>query len=377
MIVLNDCLNCCGCSACAQRCPLHCITMQEDGMGFLYPKVDEERCVDCGLCEQVCPCLNQGEPQRPILIEAAINTDTAIRIQSSSGGIFTMLAEKVLKQNGVVFGAKFNEKWEVTHDWTETRDGLRIFRGSKYAQSVIGDSYQKAETFLKSGHKVLFSGTPCQITGLLLFLQKEYQNLSTISIACHSVPSPLVWREYLKSLELADITEINFRDKRHGWERYGLCIRQNEADSFFQEYGQNPYMQLFLHGLSTRPSCFKCPSKNGRGRGDIIIGDCWGVSQILPCHSFGSQGVSFMICQTEKGLQTVKEAGIEGVAIPYNQVIQHNGGLTTQSKMPIERAAFWKAFMTEKDKPQVLRRFAKPYLPSFKTRLKNRLFRKR
>jgi coenzyme F420-reducing hydrogenase beta subunit len=174
--------------------------MREDREGFLYPEVDSERCCNCGLCSEVCPVINRREAGKPLYVYAAKSRDEEIRRQSSSGGIFTLLAEKILDENGVVFGARFNENWEVIHDYVETKDELVFFRGSKYVQSRIGESYLQAQQFLEKGRKVLFSGTPCQISGLKFFLGKEYDNLLTVDIVCHGVPSPLVWRMYLNQL---------------------------------------------------------------------------------------------------------------------------------------------------------------------------------
>ena len=137
--------------------------MQEDGEGFLYPIVDQEVCIDCGLCEKVCPVLNQGEERKPLQVYAANNPNEEVRMQSSSGGVFTLLAETIIQEGGVVFGVRFNDDWEVIHDYTETKEGLAAFRGSKYVQSRIGESYCQVERFLKKGRKVLFTGTPCQI----------------------------------------------------------------------------------------------------------------------------------------------------------------------------------------------------------------------
>lgn len=163
MISILDKKKCCGCSACAQRCPKHCIKMIEDSEGFLYPKVDGDTCIDCGLCERVCPIQNPGEDRVPLAVYAAKNPNEVIRRQSSSGGIFTILAEQIIDEGGVVFGAAFNDKWEVEHSYVENKEQLVKFRGSKYVQSRIGESYKDAKSFLKEGRRVLFSGTPCQI----------------------------------------------------------------------------------------------------------------------------------------------------------------------------------------------------------------------
>lgn len=188
MIRIVDKRDCCGCSACVQRCPKHCITLQEDAEGFLYPYVDESSCIDCGLCEKVCPMLHSGEPRKPLVVYAARNRNEKVRLQSSSGGVFTALAETVVHEGGVVFGVCFDEKWEVVHTYADNCDELVKFRGSKYVQSKMGDCYQQVETFLKAGRKVLFSGTPCQIRGLKLFLRKEYENMLAVDVICHGVP---------------------------------------------------------------------------------------------------------------------------------------------------------------------------------------------
>lgn len=344
--------------------------MKVDQIGFLYPQIDADRCISCGLCEEVCPFLKKGETKEPISVDAFVNPNLLVRKQSSSGGVFTMLAESVLNEGGVVFGARFNDDWEVVIDYTESLDGLAVFRGSKYMQGVVGKSFQIAESYLKVGRKVLFSGTPCQISGLHLFLQKEYVNLLTVAIACHSVASPMVWREYLRGLGLKNISDIQFRDKRISWENYGLKIRYNKSKEFFQQYGKNPYMQLFLHGISTRPSCFNCPSKEGKSAADIIIGDCWGISQILPDYQNDHQGTSFVICNTYKGAKALEKDGIKGYPLLYEQVVKHNGGLTVRSVAPAERASFWVEFISEKDKAQVIDRFSRPYTPSIKDKLK-------
>ena len=372
MIALDKNL-CCGCSACAQRCPQQCISMKEDEQGFLYPKIDSDNCISCGLCKEVCPCLNQGETRGPISVEAAINPDSSVRLQSSSGGLFSMLAESVLNDGGVVFGARFNDKWEVEIDCAESLEGLVAFRGSKYLQAKVGESYLKAESFLQTGRQVLFSGTPCQISGLHLFLQKDYENLLTVAIACHSVPSPLVWKEYLKGLKLQNISDIQFRDKRISWEQYGLRIGYDKDKEFFQQYSANPFMLLFLHGIITRPSCFNCPAKEGKSGADIIIGDCWGVSKILPDYPNDHKGTSFVICLTKKGSLAVEKAEVKGLPLQYEQVVKHNGGLTTRYSIPAERASFWDEFVVSDKKNQVIDSYSKPYLPSLKDKVKKYL----
>jgi coenzyme F420-reducing hydrogenase beta subunit len=171
--------------------------MREDDEGFLYPEINDAICIQCSLCEKICPVLVLVNSRKPLYVYAAKNPDEPIRRESSSGGMFTLLAEAVILRGGVVFGARFNEKWEVIHDYTENKEGLAEFRGSKYVQSRIGNTYIQAREFLEAGRVVMFSGVPCQIAGLKGFLQKDYDNLVTVDLVCHGVPSPKVWQRYL------------------------------------------------------------------------------------------------------------------------------------------------------------------------------------
>lgn len=309
MIKIDSKEKCCGCWACVQRCPKHCITMVEDDEGFLYPKVDSSLCIDCSLCEKVCPVINQGEPRIPDVVYAAKNLNEEIRMASSSGGIFTLLAEEVIAKGGVVFGARFNEEWDVVHDYTETIEGLSAFRGSKYVQSRVGKCYSQVEEFLKKGRKVLFSGTPCQIAGLKRFLRKEYDNLLTVDFICHGVPSPGIWREYLKEETTrqcggkntvlshpvlngrdARIESISFRNKSLGWKKFSFALTFSVSDGHGEKnsvllsepLNKNIFLRGFLADLYLRPSCYACPSKSFKSGSDITIGDFWGVQHVMP-----------------------------------------------------------------------------------------------
>lgn len=218
--------------------------MQEDEEGFLYPAIDQSICIDCGLCEQVCPIINPNEPEQPLQVFAAKNRNESQRLRSSSGGIFILLAEYIIKQGGVVFGARFDENWEVEHAYAETLEDLEPLMRSKYVQSRIGNTYKVAEQFLKQGRQVMFVGTSCQIAGLKKFLRKEYENLLAVDFICHGVPSPGVWRRYLEEIKshrsvavggdttlssslkfMPVISDINFREKQLGgysWKKYGF-----------------------------------------------------------------------------------------------------------------------------------------------------------
>ena len=334
MIEIKDKKDCCGCHACASICAKHSITMQADEEGFLYPVVDKDTCTDCGLCEKVCPVINQSEPCKPLKVYAAKNKNEEIRRQSSSGGIFTLLAEKVIAEDGIVFGARFDEEWNVIHSWTDTIEGIAAFRGSKYVQSTIGDTYRETKDFLKQGRKVLFSGTPCQIAGLKKYLRKEYDNLLTVDVVCHGVPSPLVWHTYLKETheqlrakrgvgkntvplymgELPVITGISFRDKTNGWKKYGFKIcytalkaaensvskSANIVNSEITPFNEDIFMKGFLKNLYLRPSCYQCMARQGKSGADIAIADYWGIQRIHP-ELDDDKGVNLVLINTQKG----------------------------------------------------------------------------
>lgn len=348
MIQLNDKKNCCGCYACATICPEFCISMEEDNEGFRYPVIDKQLCTECGLCESVCPVINRfPKPEHEPKVFACINNNEQIRIESSSGGVFSLLAEFTIRQNGVVFGARFDNDFSVIHDFTETIEGLEAFRGSKYVQSLIGENFKKAEKFLKQGREVLFTGTPCQIAGLNHFLQKYYDNLITIDLACHSVPSPKVWRLYLEELKRSQnsdliinntptIKSITFRSKSEGWREYGLEIKGKSApnvddDTIWKSgnHWENSYMRGFLQGLYIRPSCTCCPARNYTGRSDITIADFWGVEKYHPEIQLlnDNKGVSLALIQTEKGKMVFDKIAGKMYVLPvsYNEVEAKQG----------------------------------------------------
>ena len=372
MIEINDKSQCCGCSACVLRCPRQCISLSDDKEGFWYPLVNKDKCIDCGLCEKVCPIINQSEPRSPLKVYAAKNKDEEIRLKSSSGGIFTILAESIIQEGGVVFGARFNECWEVIHDYTETIEGLSSFRGSKYVQSRIGKTFQQVESFLKTGRKVMFTGTPCQVSGLKHYLIKEFDNLLTVDFVCHGVPSPLVWREYLETLgrtmnivgENTDlssnrdkhvITDISFRDKLTGWKKYGFVVRTRPISDIYinsdfmpvdhvslrEPFYENIFMRGFLRDIYLRPSCYNCPAKSGKSGADITLGDFWGVDNYLPEFD-DDKGVSIVILQSEKGASLITKCSILSEPIDYQHALNGNPALEQNAYCALKyRESFW------------------------------------
>ena len=307
MIRICDKKLCSGCSACASICPRGCIAMVEDNEGFLYPRIDEKSCINCGLCDKICHELHPYEKEGYFDIYAAINNNEYIRLKSSSGGLFSSLAESTIYKEGVVFGARFDESWQIVIDYTEDMNGITAFVGSKYVQARISTAYRDAERFLKEGREVLFTATPCQIAGLKHFLRRDYENLTTVDFICHGTPSPKVWRRYLNENVLnkyGKLKKISFRDKsQEGWDRYHFIAQYEDRkeNKFLSSYhGDNYYMKAFLSNLSLRPSCYQCMAKGGCSHSDLTIGDFWGINNVSSSFN-DNKGVSIIIVNTAKG----------------------------------------------------------------------------
>lgn len=352
MIQLRDKYLCCGCEACVQVCPNHCITFKADEEGFLYPIVDLESCIDCCQCERVCPVINQGEKRKPLQSFAAKNPNEEERLKSSSGGLFILLARKTIEYGGVVFGARFDNNWNVVHSYCETVEGIKPFMGSKYVQSRIGNNYLKVRQFLQNGRKVLFSGTPCQIAGLKRFLNKNYDNLLTVDLICHGVPSPAVWSQYVDEIEdnacnrnekLLNnhfiIKDISFRDKRYGWKNFCFAFSLAKASavdkqdyiSLAQVHDKDPYFLGFNdHNLYLRPSCMRCHFRDLRSGSDITLADFWGIDTLLP-ELDDDKGVSMIMANTNKGMNVVKTIGVELHHVSFSDIVRRNPSISNNS----------------------------------------------
>lgn len=314
MLEIKEKHRCCGCGACQSICPKHCITLSEDEEGFLYPTINQQACIKCGLCQKVCPIL---KPKPQIFKEpkafASIHNNQEIRLQSSSGGVFTALTEYVLKSGGVVFGAGFDENFMVCHQFVEDIDSLRKLRTSKYVQSKIGNSYQTAKKFLEENRLVYFSGTPCQVAGLKSFLIKDYDNLITQDVICHGVPSPLVWKKYLNhKTQNLKLTNVCFRDKKFGWRKYHISITaktpQNQEVVYSKPFNNEPYMNMFIFNKVLRPSCHKCSFKGAGHQADITLADFWGKALKKYAPEFNdNKGCSLVLTNSSKGEELLKK----------------------------------------------------------------------
>lgn len=305
MIEINEKSKCCGCHACFNACPVNAIEMKEDEKGFKYPKVDKEKCIKCGLCEKVCPIIQNRKVDISDEIHKAYavnNKDDNTRKNSSSGGMFSLIATYVLENKGIVFGAAFDDEWKVKHIEIDKKEDLVKLQTSKYVQSTIGDTYKKAKQYLDDNKMVLFTGTPCQIEGLQTYLQKDYNKLYTQDIVCHGVPSPKVWKKYLefrRKQDAAQPVRINFRQKDNGWNLFELLLQYNNS-SYKTNHNDDLFFKAFLGNACLRDSCYNCSFKKMNRLSDITIGDLWGIENIAP-EMNDDKGTSLVIVNSIKG----------------------------------------------------------------------------
>lgn len=301
--------QCCGCGACANKCLKQVISMLPNHEGFLHPVVDAEKCVECGACEKACPGLHPAYNENA-LKEAFVlqHKNDAVRYQSTSGGAFTAIAEEVIRRGGVVFGAVMTEDLRVVHGCVETMEDLARFRNSKYVQSEIGDCYSHVKQLLNEGRWVCFSGTPCQINGLIKFLGRDYERLVTVDVVCKSVPSPLIFKKYVeyKKGQEGGISDVVFRDKKRGFLYCTMAHylthddRQKGKDVYRRGSESDEWLRLFLSGKISRHSCMTCPYQTAQRVSDFTLGDIWETGNTKLDDNKGSTLVHVW---TQKGLE--------------------------------------------------------------------------
>jgi coenzyme F420-reducing hydrogenase beta subunit len=323
--------------------------MKADEAGFMFPTVDEAQCVECGRCLDVCAFEQKGKGANGApTVYAAVIRNKEVLAQSSSGGIFTALAEAVLEKGGTVFGAAWTEGFSLKHIAVQSKKDLAKLRGSKYVQSEIGESYLLARSYLEQGRLVLFTGTPCQIAGLKTFLNKEYSNLYLMDIVCHGVPSPDVWDAYLTHLEKqygGKTKRVAFRDKTNGWENYLLRVEMDNGAVYSNDRINDLYMRGFLHNCFLRSSCYECMHKGTERGADITLGDFWGIGKICPELQDG-KGTSLVIASSPKGkfllAQISAEVRIQKVAL--DDLISFNPAIVQAASYNPIRETFEKEF---------------------------------
>ncbi|MDE6327402.1 MAG: Coenzyme F420 hydrogenase/dehydrogenase, beta subunit C-terminal domain [Duncaniella sp.] len=345
--------KCCGCEGCRSICPKAAISMTTDKDGFVMPEVNSELCIECGLCEKVCPMFHSAKviSAEPGKAYAAVSKNDDILAESSSGGIFSIIADYVLKNGGVVSGASFDDNLRLNHTIVTDSDGIEKLRGSKYLQSITGDIYTRIRDILKSGKMVYFVGTGCQVAGLKLFLRKEYDNLITSDILCHGVPPQAVFDEMIRVVESkygGKIIKYSFRDKSvWGWScnSSSLIKKGNRLLYRGNEPMQQAYFNAFIKGDNYRESCYKCPYAQSRRPGDITLGDYWGVEHYISIPDT-RKGVSALMINTPKGesLWSIISGNADTYTASLEDIRQINKTLTSPTPRPEGRDMFFVRF---------------------------------
>ncbi len=313
MIQLTNKADCCGCSACESICPKTAIKMQVDDKGFSYPFIDQLICINCGLCDKVCPIINHHtivtDKFTQKIFGCSSKTDNDVK-NSSSGGMFSVFSRFILSQNGVVYGAAWSDEMTVRHYRISDISELNKLRGSKYVQSDTRGIYQSIKQDLDDNQLVLFSGTPCQISALRLYLRKNYTNLYTIDVVCHAVPSPLIFKDYIRNIERRykkRVININLRDKSDGWSRdFHTKVFFDDGSYKYDTMTTNLWTRLYFSFCIDRDSCHQCKFTNYQRSGDITIADFWFMEEHHP-DKHKPTGVSLAIVSTDKGMALFKE----------------------------------------------------------------------
>lgn len=385
MINITDKSKCCGCTACVNACPVQCIVMRRDrDEGFDYPVANPDICIGCGKCESVCPVLAPAEPSTP-LAAYAVRFEEFVD-GSSSGGVFPALAKAVIDEGGVVFGAVMEPDLTVGHTEAETMDEVQRMRGSKYVQSDLYSVFFDVKEYIKSGRKVLFTGTPCQVAGLHKYLGGKSDRLVTVDIACHGVPGPGLWEMYVKALGKragSEITAADFRDKSKGWRRYGFKTVSTSGTSTSVRASEDPYMALFMQDMTLRPSCYNCPAKGGRSCSDLTVADLWSVARTAPQIN-DDIGASGVLVNTHAGIELLEKTKPEyRLELSPDEVMSDNGGFAPSVQIPERRVEFFEGlkvagvdvyrhmsrYVKRKPLPQRLMRSLRSTLSSIRRRI--------
>ena len=360
--------NCTGCSACASSCVHKAIRMEEvPPHGYLYPVINRDLCIDCGLCRKVCPANNTPNFYKPLTAIAAVNKDYNDLMTSSSGGASSVLAHRVIEDGGFVYGSVEVDYANISHCRINRKEDLYKIKGSKYVHSYTTECYPQVKKDLKEGYKVLFFGTPCQVAGLINYLRKPYDNLITVDLCCHGVPSQKFLRDDVE--EFCDRNEKIFRSKgdmSKPWDRYKMTVNYKKKEMISSPFLKDNYITAFMSGLLFRENCYSCPYAKALRVSDITIADFWGYkgNKIRT-----DDGISLLMPSTNKGLLLI-DACKEALHYEEREVaeaIKGNGQFNHPSKRPVERADFLNTY--PQDMQQAYDMALKEYVAAYKKRI--------
>ena len=346
MINKVDEKQCTICGACMQICPKGCISFTKKYKSFNYPVINSQECIECNLCEKVCPALNILEKRTPISYFAAKNKDVKILQQSSSGGIFSSLAEFIILQKGYVCGAAFNNNFIVKHKIVSTIEGIPSLCGSKYVQSDLNECLKRIKMLIESGKNVLFVGCPCQSAALRSYVKDNPDNLFVVDFICHGSVSPDVFESYKSYLENkynGRIVDFAFRNKGNGWLFSGLHVEFDNGQCYDKPLSKDVYMQGYFKNLNLKECCFNCAYKGYHSGSDITLGDFWGIQDIIP-DFYDYFGNSVVIINTPKGGKLFEriKCKLEIREVSEEQVLIGNSGLVKPFSMSNERDEYFK-----------------------------------
>lgn len=345
--------DCCACGACVNICPQNAISMKSDEYGFLFPIINHDLCIECGLCLKVC-AFKKGNKlgEESISTFAAVNRTDEILITSSSGGVFGALASKIFNDNGIVFGCAMNNQMTVEHTSIESSKDIKRLQGSKYVQSDTKLTLREAKNVLDTGRKVLYTGTPCQIDGLKSYLGKEYDNLLTADLICHGVPNNQLFKDYIRWYELEKgikIKTYNFRDKtKEGMSTLGRIIYKKDGKSHQKTINHTLdwYYHYFMQGSIYRDSCYVCPYSTSKRTGDFTIGDYWGIEEFHP-EIDTNKGVSLLLVNSKKALENLNDLNLYLYESDFEKASRYNKNLLHPTFMSEDRDVILNSYISK------------------------------
>lgn len=350
MIKIIEKTDCCGCSACVNACPKECISLEYDEEGFKYPNVCQEECVKCERCVKVCPIINKKSikkfDQYAYLVQ---NKDSKILDESTAGGAFSAIAKYIVQNNGIVYGACFDDNYKVIHTSAMTLEDLSKFRNSKYVQSDLGKTFKEVKKYLDEDRLVCYSGTPCQIEGLLLYLGKKYDNLVTVDVVCRAVPSPGVWNDYLKLINNdGEIESIRFRDKTLGYHFSTMEVKYNKNNTQRGGIESQPWLRMFFSGMIIRESCSKCKFRSQYRNSDFTIWDCFNVYHLDKSLN-EEKGVTRVLLHTDKAIKIFKiiSSDLEYREITIDKAVENVREFVQSPEINNQRKEFFDLYRSE------------------------------